>query len=162
MADANPPTETTPTVVPVPSKPKAKMLSEGNFRLAQYVTNRWSVTLDDATPYDRLFDTDYWSHVARKLQIGDIVEVHAENGTWFAELYVVSAHRLAAKVVELRKVGLATAPESETVASPFSVKWRGPNGKWAIMRGNDVMQSGFASMEEAEIAKANLAKTLAA
>lgn len=162
MADANPPTETTPTVVPVPPKPTSKKLGESNFRPAEFVTRRWSVTLEDSTPYERLFDSDYWSHVAKKMQIGDIVEVHAENRTWFTELYVVYAHRQAAKVVELRKVGLASAPEIEDIPSPFSVKWRGPNGKWAVMRGNDVMQSGFVSVEEAEIAKANLTRNLAA
>lgn len=160
MAEANTAPET--TVVPVAPKPRPKMLAESNFRLAQYVTNRWSVTLDDATPYDRLFEADYWAHVGRKMQIGDIVEVHAENGTWFAELYVVGAHRLAAKVVEMRKIDLAAAPEVSTVASPLSVKWRGPNGKWSVMRGNDVMQSGFQTAEEAEMHKAALSKTLAA
>lgn len=160
MAEAN--TAPNPVVVPVAPKPRPKMLAESNFRLAQYVTNRWSVTLDDATPYGRVFEPDYWSNVARKLQIGDIVELHAESGSWFAELYVVGAHRLAAKVVELRKVDLASSPEVSDLASPLSVKWRGPNGKWAVMRGNDVMQSGFQTQEEAEVAKVTLHKTLAA
>lgn len=157
MAEAS--TVPNPVVVPVAPKPRPKILAESNFRLATYVTNRWSVTLDDATPYDRVFEPEYWSHVARKMQIGDIVELHAESGAWFAELYVVSAHRLAAKVVEMRKVDLAGSPESASVSSPLSVKWRGPNGKWAVMRDNHVVASGFQTAEEAEAAKATHVKT---
>jgi len=148
---------------PVPIKPTKRMLAEGKFALASYATNRWSVTLEHGVSYERVFEPDYWSHVARKMRIGDIVELHAEDATFFAELYVVAAHRLAAKVVELRRIELA-ASAGEEVESPYLVKWLGPAGQWGIKRlaDNQTMQKGFASQADAEVAKAQLLRTLAA
>lgn len=150
-----------PTVKDAP-KPRPKMLAESNFRLASYATNRWSITLPAEAPFDRMFEPDFWSNVARKMRIGDIVEAHAEDTTWFAELYVVAAHRLAAKVTLLRKVDLAGADEIAPVPSSLIVKYRGPANRYCIMRGNEVVQSGFQTAEEAELARATLNKAYAA
>lgn len=161
MSEATPstPAPTAPAVAP---RPKPKMLAESNFKQAAYRTNRWSVTLPVEVPFDRVFDTDYWSHVARNIRIGDIIEVHAEDTTFFAELYVVAAHRLAAKVVLLRKVDLVGKNEIAPLPSVLSVKYRGPANRYCIMRGAEVVQSGFQTVEEAELAKANLNKAYAA
>ena len=151
------------TIAPVePPKPRPKMLAESKFALATYATNRWSVTLEHGVSYERVFEPDFWAHVARKMRIGDIVELHAEDTTFFAELYVVAAHRLAAKVVELRRFDLAGSAEVLANASPLTVKYRGPHNRYCIMNGENVVQSGFQTAEEAEVAKANHAKTFAA
>lgn len=160
MAD----TETAVTPIPVPVRALRKFLMESGFKRADYVTNRWSVTLDDATAYSRLFESDYWANVARKLRIGDIIEVHAENRSWFAELYVVAHNDKAASVVELRKTDLAGTTEVDDATSPYYVKWLGPQGQWGVKRvsDNQTMQQSLASKADAEVAKAQLAKTFAA
>ena len=144
------------TAVPVPPKPLPKMLPENRFSQASYATNRWSVTIDPNTPYDRMFEPEYWSHVARKLRIGDIIEVHAEDTTWFAELYVVAAHRLSAKVVLLRKCDLAATKEVAAEASPLTVKYRGPHARYCVMRGETVISDRFQTEAEAMVEAAKL------
>ena len=160
MAD----TETVVAPIPVPMRGLKKFLMEGGFKRADYVTNRWSVTLDEATSYSRMLESDYWVNVARKLRIGDIIEVHAENRAWFAELYVVARNEKAASVVELRKTDLANTSEVDDPASPYCVRWLGPQGQWGVKRlsDNQTMQQGLASKADAEVAKAQLAKTFAA
>lgn len=137
--------------IPVPVKPLPKMLPEARFSQAAYATNRWSVTFDPATPYERMFEPDFWSHVGRKLRIGDIIEVHAEDTTWYAELYVVAAHRLSAKVVELRKCALVHQAEVLPASSPLTVKWRGPHARYCVMRGEHVVAEKFQSEAEAMV-----------
>jgi hypothetical protein len=144
------------TPVPVPPKPMPKMLPEARFSLASYATNRWSVTFDPSTPYERMFEPDFWSHVGRKLRIGDIIEVHAEDTTWYVELYVVAAHRLSAKVVFLRRVDLAPAAEVAAPASPLSVKYRGPHARYCVMRGENVIAEKFQTEAEAMVELAKL------
>lgn len=144
------------TPVAVPPKPMPKMLPEARFSQASYATNRWSVTFDPTTPYDRMFEPDFWSHVGRKLRIGDIIEVHAEDTTWFAELYVVAAHRLSAKVVLLRRVDLAPAAEVAAPASPLTVKYRGPHARYCVMRGENVIAEKFQTEAEAMVELAKL------
>lgn len=145
-----------------PPKMRPKVLSESKFALSTYATNRWSVTLEYGVPYERVFDPDFWSHVARKMRIGDIVELHAEDTTFFAELYVVAAHRLAAKLVELRRFDLAPAVQVAADTSPLTVKYRGPHNRYCLMRGENIVQSGYQTAEEAELAKAQHAKAFAA
>lgn len=153
----------TPAPAPVEvRKASPRMLSESKFSLASYATNDWSVTLEQSIPYERLFEPDFWSHVARKMRIGDIVRVHSEDTTFYAELYVVAAHRLAAKVVEMRRVDLAPALQVSADASPLTVKFRGPHARYCLMRGEHVVQAGFQTAEDAEIAKAQHSKAFAA
>lgn len=158
--------EAEPTVTPIPVPPRVlkKFLMEGGFKRSDFVTNRWSVTLDEATAYSRLLESDYWVNVARKLRIGDIIEVHAENRTWFAELYVVAHNDKAASVVELRRIDLAGSTEVEDTTSPYYVKWLGPAGQWGIKRmsDNQTMQQGLPTKADAELAKAQMTKTFAA
>lgn len=160
---AEPATNPAANVVPVePPKPPVKRLAESKFSLSTYATNRWSVTLEHGVSYERVFDPDYWSNVARKMRIGDIVELHAEDTTFFAELYVVAAHRLAAKLVELRRFDLAPAVQVAADTSPLTVKYRGPHNRYCLMRGENIVQSGYQTAEEAELAKAQHAKAFAA
>jgi hypothetical protein len=43
---------------------------------------------DGTTKIEDLLNEAYWSMVAYKFKPCDIVEVHAEDGSYFAELYV--------------------------------------------------------------------------
>lgn len=153
--------------IPVPINPPRKILPEARFSQAAYATNRWSVTIDPTTPYDRMFEPDFWSHVGRKLRIGDIIEVHAEDTTWYAELYVVAAHRLSAKVVLLRKVDLAAAQEVLAEASRVEeatrlyVKYRGPHVRYCVMRGENVVAEKFQTEAEALVELAKLRNAFA-
>ena len=106
----------------------------------------------------------YWTHVAAKLRPGDMIEVRAEDGTWFAILYVVSAQRLSAKVVPLPGYPLELdAGEADEIAA-FGVKWNGPQHRWAVVRVADkrAMQTGFQSREDAHRWLADNLKSLGA
>jgi hypothetical protein len=149
------------TPVPVPVKPLPRMLHPARFSQATYATNRWSVTYDLTVPYDRMFEPDFWSHIANKLRIGDIIEVHAEDTSWFAEVYVVAAHRLSAKVVLLRRVDLAPAAEVAATASPLTVKYRGPHARYCVMRGESVVGEKFQTEAEAMVELAKLRNAFA-
>lgn len=160
MAEAT--TLSAPAPVAEPPKKRPKMLAESKFALASYATNRWAVTLEHGVQYERVFEPDFWSNVARKMRIGDIVELHSEDTSFFAELYVVAAHRLAAKLVEVRRVELAPAVQVSADPSPLTVKFRGPHARYCLMRGENVVQAGYQTAEDAEMAKAQHSKAFAA
>ena len=132
------------------------------FSLADSNRNVWSIVPEVGTPYSALSDASYWSHIADKLRPFDRIEVYAEDGAYWAELLVISAARLSAKVIELRKkdldgVGMVSEPG-------FEVQWKGPHHKHAVVRMKDktALQSGFASKEDAMAWLASNSKTLAA
>lgn len=127
-------------------------LSEQNFKLANYTNNRWSVVPGDGVPFDALLAPEYWAHVARKLQPGDTIEVHAVDGTYFAELYVRSASRLEARVAVLHKTVFDTQASEASSDDGLIVRFRNHVAKWAVIRttDNEIMKSGFTTREVAE------------
>jgi hypothetical protein len=145
------------TPAPTPRPPK---LAPRNFLLASFSTQRWSVAFPADVKYERVFDPEFWAHVAQRIKPNDIIEVHAEDGAFFAELYVRSAHRTGVVVQELRLVPLdgETAPE----AVKLTALWKGPVRKWTVMRGKEIVQDGFQTEDEAQTAIVTRAKDFAA
>jgi hypothetical protein len=136
----------------------AKPLSEANFKLASFATNRWAVTVPAGLMLDAVLVPEFWAHNVRRLHQGDIVEVRCEDASFFAELYTIKTDKLAAYMAVLRHFDLnALQAKPEAVASnePVSVEFRG-RGKWSVMRGRDVLKSGFDTKADAEAEAARL------
>lgn len=121
----------------------ALKLPQSHFKQAAQATRRWSVTTPDGVSFDDLLRPDYWTHVAAKLTPGDIIEVHAVDASYYAELYVRVTSKLEARVAVLTKYEFTSA---ESVEAPgYAVKWRGPARRWGVVRVNDgtVVRDGF-------------------
>jgi hypothetical protein len=129
-----------------------RKLPEGSFRLANYVNNEWSIVPDDGTAFDDVLVPVYWTNVARKLKPGDLIKVHAPDGSYYAELYVRSAERLAASVVVLNKMDFGSADAAEVGGDDLTVKWRNHKALWGVVRGSDkaVVKDNFPTRETAE------------
>jgi hypothetical protein len=129
-----------------------RKLPEAGFRLATYINNRWSVVPDDGTPFEDTLVPVYWTNVARKLKPGDIIEVHAPDASYFAELYVRTSSRLEASVVVLRKVEFTEVADEADAEDDMFVKFRNHKAGWGIIRRSDksVMRDGFVTREMAE------------
>lgn len=129
-----------------------RKLPEAGFRLANYVNNDWSVVPDDGTPFDDLLVPVYWTNVARKLKPGDKIRVHAPDASYYAELLVRSAERLAASVVVLVKMDFTGADEAPIADDDMFVKFRNHKAMWGVLRHADkaVVRDGFATREMAE------------
>jgi hypothetical protein len=129
-----------------------RKLPEAGFRLATYINNRWSVVPDDGTPFEDTLVPVFWTNVARKLKPGDIIEVHAPDATYFAELYVRTSSRLEASVVVLRKVEFTEVADEADASDDMFVKHRNYRAGWGIIRRSDkaVVRDGFTTREQAE------------
>lgn len=127
-------------------------LSESQFNLQSFKTNRWAVIPTDGTQFDKLLERSYWTNVARKLRPCDIIEVHAADGSYFAELYVRSASSLEATVVVLRHQDLAAVEAPASDGPEYFVKYRNPAARFGVLRVSDrsVLKDGFQTAELAE------------
>ena len=112
--------------------------------------NIWQIVPEDNTPYELLFDKDYWGVMASKLRPFDHIEVLADDGSFWAELLVLMATKTQATVMELRKIEISTK-EGAPVEEKFAVKWRGPHSKWSVIRMADgsVVKQGFDDADSA-------------
>lgn len=113
------------------------------FQQSEVVRNQWAVTPEFGTPPEALLDPAYWAHVSSKLSRGDTITALAEDDSYFAEYMVLSAGRLFAKVVMLRRVEITAAQIfNNDVPEGFEIKFRGPR-KWSVLRGKDVLKDGM-------------------
>lgn len=145
-----------------PTKPK---LLPARFKAAVQVSNDWSAVVEAGTPFDQIKDDQaFWSHVQRVIRVGDIVNVRADDGAYFARLYAraVGAQGVKVEVLEYHDFSKLESVTDET--DDFKVEWAGPHHKFRIVRVADavVMQSGFNDKPTALAAMTGLVKKKAA
>lgn len=141
---------------------KRRKLPESRMNIAEALRTRHVVVPEAGTDFAELADPLYWAHVARKLRPGDMLEIHPEDGGYFAELIVraVEGNGRGAKVAALRHVKLDAVANS---AEDYRVEWKGQMQKHAVVRVRDkeVMQGGFGTKDEAMAWLAANGKSLA-
>ncbi len=143
-------------------KKTAKILPT-RFSLAENTRNVWSVVPEVGIKPEDMVEPSYWAHVSAHLRPCDRIEAHAEDGTFFAEFLVVSSGRQTAKVVLLRKIDLE-ADDAPSASDEFSVQWKGPHHKFAVVRLSDraTLQHSFETKEAALGWLSSNSRTLAA
>ena len=102
------------------------------------------VTIDDVT------EPGYWAHVAEKFQpFRTYIDVVAEDGSWYAKLFVIASERNWAKVdvVYHKSVGKKEVAKPE---SNYDVNFA-PAQKWRVVRKSDkeVMAKDIDSKDDA-------------
>jgi hypothetical protein len=131
-------------------------LPEGNFKQAEFKRNVFRVELPYGLPFEDMLRPEYWAHVSRLLnrEGGDIIEVFAADKSIYAELLVLAASKIDAKVVVLRLIHLDDLERASVDTSEFKVQWRGPDGRFAVIRLSDKQvvspKGGFSDKAEAE------------
>lgn len=137
-------------------------LNTSNLREAEYERKIYAVTPEHGTTIEQMLDPAYWANVGYKFKPGDRIEVISEDSTWFAELLVIAAARLWAKVSTLRFVELTTAvagdatktstPPADSAFDDYIIKWGTGSTKFRVVRKQDkeVIREGFATKRDAE------------
>lgn len=130
--------------------PGIPLLRESRISLAEFIRQTHHVTPEEGTKFEDLLREDFWSAVSYKFKPADIIEIHAEDGSYFAELYIRAAGRNWAKVAVLRKVDLDPV-EAQFSMPEFETAWKGPARKFAVIRLSDkeIIKDGFDTKEQA-------------
>jgi hypothetical protein len=115
---------------------------------AEFSRNVWFVKPETTVTIEDMLKPDFWAHISRNMKSGDRIEVLPEDKHYFAEFFIMAASTNWAKVILMRKVDLVKDNEDSEV-SGFIVKWAGPNDKWRVQNGNDVISKGHEDKETA-------------
>lgn len=126
----------------------------GTFQFFQPAHHAQLVFVARPRYHDKLDDVlkpAYWAHNARDLRPGTLIRVMPEGLEWYAELIVIDADAVSAKVKLLPNSygSLVDTPVRKDAASDFKAE---PNGKsWRVIRKVDgqVVQSGLHGEAEA-------------
>lgn len=137
-------------------------LQPSRLKYAEHERQQWFVVPEHGTPFEALLDPAYWAHVSAKFRPCDQIEVHAEDGSYYARLLVRDAGKLYAKVAKLEHVELDKIDVLQggvMALEGHAIKWRGPIHKWSVVRGSDVLKDSL-SKTEAEAYLASYARTV--
>jgi len=127
-------------------------LKASRFKETVAVSNFWTIIPDEATKFEDLLVPEYWAHVAARLRTSDIISVVAEDGSYYAQLYVAVAGSKYAKVVPLFKADLESAIEETPALVTHVVKFKGPILKHCVIRLSDkeIISQGHSAKQDAE------------
>lgn len=126
-------------------------LNASRVQLGEHTRSIYEAIAEPGTTESDLIEPSYWAHLASRLRAKDRIEVHADDGAWFAELLVLDAGRAYAKVAVLRFIKLeASVPGNELAdMQGHEIKHRGHSAQWSVLRGKDVLRDKFATREQA-------------
>lgn len=143
---------------------EVKKLPSPRFEPAEYRRNIFRAITEEGTTFEETLDPTYWVHVAVKLQAGDRIEVVAEDGSYFGELYVIQTGRVHAKVAQLMYLELSPSEPTENEDKDYKVAWKGPHSKWAVIKigVHDALSKNHQTQEAAQLWLKDYLKTLAA
>lgn len=116
---------------------------------AEYRRTVFEIVLDPGTEFDDVLKPAFWAHVARRLKPRNRIEVHAADGSWYAELMVRSASHVSAFVSPVHHVTFDDMKAEADDLGDYLIKFRGA-AKWSAIRNADkaVVVEGLASRAE--------------
>lgn len=143
---------------------RPRKLPESRFRIADQVRNFWNIVPEEGTSFDALKDPAYWSHNARKMRNGDLIEAVPDDESYWALLRVKSVGPAGAQVAVIFHEQPKAEPLPEAVAIDFEVAHKGPHRRWSVIRLSDkeYIKDQFQTREEATLWLAGNYKSLTA
>ncbi len=127
-----------------------KKIPEHQFKQAEYARNVWRSTPAHGVAFEEILKPEYWTHIAKKVKRGDIIEAFAEDGSYYAELFVTNSADQWVTVVQIGHMDLAV--KAKIKRPDYEVKWRGDQALWSIIRTKDgqLMQDKLPTESQAE------------
>lgn len=121
------------------------------FKQAEEIRAIWAICPEEGTQFEDILKPDYWGHISERLRPTSRVEVHPDDGSYYAEIYIRSVGKQVAQVALIRKIEFDQAKAS-AASDDHKVVWKGPIMKWAVVRSADekaVVHSGFENKDAA-------------
>lgn len=108
------------------------------LKLAEHMRVIYHATVEPSVKREDLVKSEFWKHVAPKLQPYTRIEVVTDDGQYYVELMVLASGRNWATVKEINFVDLSGQDKiTDTHQDDFFVKHNGPHDKWCIFRRSD-------------------------
>lgn len=128
----------------------APPIGEDRWQLKEHRNPGHWICVPVGTTIEQLLVTGFWANVARHLSARTTIEVHWDDASQFAELYVLDCGRNWASVDVLRHKKELRRPQVDQ-QEEFLVGFNGPVDKWRIVRISDraPIKAGFATEGDA-------------
>lgn len=136
---------------PIYCPPKALVIDRENAHRAY-----WLCLVSQAHSPEDVQSPHYFGMLASKLKVGDVIEVSSEDQSWYGELMV---RAIPGGINQVRTaLRFITYFEGEELPEGWDIKYLGGVSKHVIFKGDQMLDGGFSTREEAEIKVFALAK----
>lgn len=133
-------------------KKETRKLAPARLQYAESTMKIYSFVPEANIPYERVLESDYYAHVASKLEPSNLIQVEAEDSSFWALLLVRVVSGMDVIVVPLieKRFDQIQADSLDT-GGHYVAQWGGRHDKWRVMRKSDnyKMTSGLNSKLEA-------------
>jgi hypothetical protein len=159
MAQAAPALSTPAAPPPVmPGKLAVRPLEQRRLKLicssASDLGNRWAIVVPTGVTMEMILLPDFWCNVSGQIRVADIIEVHADDRSLFASLYVREVGRARVSVALIQQVEFGELETTNEPASLHRTRYAGPHNKWIVERISDrkIVRERCETKEDAETA----------
>lgn len=137
---------------------KQKLVGSDRFQPADFLIGRYVAKVPAGTKLEEVLHPQYFeNHLDRMRSLMEVIVI-SDDGALDARLRVMTVTKTTARMRVL-EVFSGEEPEAPKVeAETVTVGWGGPNHKWRVLHGKNIIETGFISEEEA---KGHAAKYLA-
>lgn len=138
MSDNKPDIKIVPAAPPPP-------LSEDRWALKEYRNPGHWINVAATTTLENLLEPVYWANVARHMKPCQTIEVHWDDRSQYAELYILDADRNWASVDVLFHKTFKHVQRKST--EEYEVQFNGPTDLFRVLRKSDrgLIKAGFAT-----------------
>lgn len=117
-----------------------QQINAAGLKSAEYARSTHVAVAPLGASLEDALKPEFWSHVAAKARRWDRIELRAEDDTWWADLLVYRAERLALHVrviSRLNLVGATKGTKEPELPKGYDVQWGGPVHKFRVIRTAD-------------------------
>lgn len=119
---------------------------------AEFARTVFAAVVPPEDSLDVILEPEYWMHVARKLRKNDRVEVNTRDGSYFAELMVVSTGLTWVRMAVLRHIDLTKLKVKGKPKDDLYAKFGSEATQFRVLsrKSKTVIKDGFPDMESAD------------
>jgi hypothetical protein len=125
------------------------------FKPSEQAYTKWLANPCYETVFSELLDPAYWLHIARKVRIGDQIEVLPDGNRWYAKLLVVSVTDNSVKVAVLSFVDFSVEQKKVDFPILYRVAFVKKDSKFNVIRISDGIIVAFHDTETAAMQDVN-------
>lgn len=106
------------------------------LRRAEEERSKYSHVIPPNTPLEHVMTSDYWVHVKNYLALNDVIEVIAADGTYDADIRVISLNKVTG-IIKFRLIrNVVLDANAEALPKPGTLEAGNlPSGRYQVKRG---------------------------
>lgn len=130
---------------------KQKLVGSDRFQPSDFLIGRYTAKVPAGTTLEEVLHPQYFeNHLSRMRSLMEITVI-SDDGSLDARLRVLTITKTTAKLRVLDVYsGEEPAVQQRVDSGDVVAGWGGPNHKWRVMHGKNIIDTGFATEEEAK------------